>query len=43
MSYQDLIYSLDEGVAIITLNRPARMNALSPQPGKGIAPRLRRG
>src|ERR1043166_3064104 len=30
MSYQDLIYSLDNGVVTITLNRPARMNALSP-------------
>jgi enoyl-CoA hydratase/carnithine racemase len=30
MSYQDLIYSLEDGVATITLNRPTRMNALSP-------------
>ncbi len=30
MTYQDLIYSVDEGIATITLNRPARMNALSP-------------
>ncbi len=30
MSYQDLIYSVDDAVATITLNRPARMNALSP-------------
>ncbi len=30
MGYQDLIYSVDEGIATITLNRPARMNALSP-------------
>ncbi len=30
MTYQDLIYSIDEGIATITLNRPARMNALSP-------------
>src|SRR5579871_3790627 len=30
MSYKDLIYAADEGVAIITLNRPERMNALSP-------------
>ena len=30
MSYQDLIYSVDEAIATITLNRPTRMNALSP-------------
>ena len=29
MSYQDLLYSVDEKVATITLNRPDRMNALS--------------
>lgn len=30
MSYQDLIYAVEEGIATITLNRPTRMNALSP-------------
>jgi len=30
MDYQDLIYSVEDSIAIITLNRPARMNALSP-------------
>jgi enoyl-CoA hydratase/carnithine racemase len=29
MSYQDLIYAVEDGIATITLNRPARMNALS--------------
>jgi enoyl-CoA hydratase/carnithine racemase len=29
MSYQDLIYSVDEGIATVTLNRPDRMNALT--------------
>ncbi len=29
MSYKDLIYSVDERIATITLNRPERMNALS--------------
>jgi enoyl-CoA hydratase/carnithine racemase len=29
MSYQDLIYSVEDKVATITLNRPERMNALS--------------
>jgi enoyl-CoA hydratase/carnithine racemase len=31
MSYEDLIYSVEDGIATITLNRPARMNALSPR------------
>ncbi len=30
MSYQDLIYSVEDKIATITLNRPTRMNALSP-------------
>jgi enoyl-CoA hydratase/carnithine racemase len=30
MSYQDLIYSVEQGITTITLNRPTRMNALSP-------------
>ena len=30
MSYKDLIYSVEDGIATITLNRPERMNALSP-------------
>jgi len=30
MSYEDLIYDVEEGIATITLNRPARLNALSP-------------
>jgi enoyl-CoA hydratase/carnithine racemase len=29
MSYKDLIYTIEEKVAIITLNRPERMNALT--------------
>jgi enoyl-CoA hydratase len=29
MSYQDLIYSVEAGIATITLNRPERMNALT--------------
>jgi enoyl-CoA hydratase/carnithine racemase len=29
MSYQDLLYSVDEKIATVTLNRPERMNALS--------------
>ena len=30
MSYQELIYAVEERIATITLNRPERMNALSP-------------
>src|SRR5580692_8848152 len=30
MSFQDLIYEVDHGIATITLNRPTRLNALSP-------------
>ena len=30
MDYEDLIYSVEDAIATITLNRPARMNALSP-------------
>jgi enoyl-CoA hydratase/carnithine racemase len=30
MSYQDLIYAVEAGVATITLNRPTRLNAISP-------------
>ena len=30
MSYKDLIYGVDDQIATITLNRPERMNALSP-------------
>jgi enoyl-CoA hydratase/carnithine racemase len=30
MSYQDLIYGVEDRIATITLNRPTRMNALSP-------------
>ena len=29
MSYQDLLYGVEDQVATITLNRPERMNALS--------------
>ena len=29
MSYEDLLYSVEDRVATITLNRPDRMNALS--------------
>ncbi|MCC6887018.1 MAG: enoyl-CoA hydratase/isomerase family protein [Hyphomicrobiales bacterium] len=30
MNYQDLLYEVSEKIATITLNRPARMNALTP-------------
>jgi enoyl-CoA hydratase/carnithine racemase len=30
MAYQDLLYEVEEGIATITLNRPTRLNALSP-------------
>ena len=31
MSYETLLYEVDQGVATITLNRPAVLNAISPQ------------
>ena len=40
MSYKDLIYSVEDRIATITLNRPERMNALSPQSRSRTAPRL---
>ena len=30
MSYQDILYEVEDGIATVTLNRPAVMNALSP-------------
>ena len=36
MSYQDLLYSIDDAIATITLNRPDRMNALSPNLEKEV-------
>ena len=31
MEYRDILYTLEEGLAVITLNRPAKMNALTSQ------------
>jgi len=36
MDYQDIIYTKDEGIATITLNRPDRMNAFSPAMSAGM-------
>ncbi len=36
MDYQDIIYTKEEGIASITLNRPDRMNALMPGISEGI-------
>ena len=36
MDYEDIIYTKEEGIATITLNRPDRMNAFSPQMSEGI-------
>jgi len=39
MSYQNLLYSVDDRVATITLNRPERHNALSTALVDEIMPR----
>ena len=36
MEYQDIIYTKEEGIAIITLNRPDRRNAFSPEMSASI-------
>jgi len=36
MEYQDIIYTKEEGIATITLNRPDRMNAFSPEMSESI-------
>ena len=36
MEYQDIIYTKEEGVATITLNRPDRRNAFSPEMSESI-------
>ncbi len=36
MDYQDIIYTREEGIATITLNRPDRMNAFSPEMTRSI-------
>ena len=41
MSYQDLLYGVEDKVATITLNRPERMNALSRNLEVGNSPRVR--
>ncbi len=37
MDYQDIIYTKKEGIATITLNRPDRMNAFSPEMSESIS------
>lgn len=31
MDYQDLLFQREDGVALVTLNRPDRLNAISPR------------
>jgi 2-(1,2-epoxy-1,2-dihydrophenyl)acetyl-CoA isomerase len=37
MEFQDMIYTKKEGIAVITMNRPDKMNALSPALFEGIS------
>ena len=36
MEFQDLLYDVKDQVAVITLNRPERLNALTPAMREGI-------
>ncbi|HCC45514.1 MAG TPA: enoyl-CoA hydratase/isomerase family protein, partial [Gammaproteobacteria bacterium] len=36
MDYEDLLYEIREDIAVITLNRPERLNALTPAMREGI-------
>ena len=34
--YENVLYSVEEGVATVTLNRPDRLNAYIPQMGEDV-------
>jgi len=41
MSFETLLYEVADGIATITLNRPAKMNAYTPQMGREIVAAMR--
>ena len=43
MDYEQIRYELNEGVALVTLNRPEKLNAMTAQMGAEMADAIRAG